>query len=59
MCSDRPLTVVTENGSLQTVEFWFIVEPLYPDAIAAGKSVEKIATGWLLLVVLMRLGWKW
>jgi hypothetical protein len=53
------LTVVTENGSLQTVEFWFIVEPLCSDAIAAGKSVEKIATGWLLLVVLMRLGWKW
>jgi len=50
------LTVVTENGSLQTVKFWFIVESLYSDAIATGKSVEKIAPVWLLLVVSMWLG---
>jgi hypothetical protein len=45
---------VTENGSLQTVKFWFIVESLYSDAIATGKSVQKIAAGWFSLVVLMR-----
>ena len=46
-------SVWARDGALKTIEFRFVYEPLYADTISAGKTVQKIAMGWFLLVVLV------